>query len=165
MLQNQNLMKFAKYWAKKLTENTDLQNYCQEKFGKKIKVIIAPPEHYLPGEDDVPYIFLHNPSKNEGAYQSQMLYSFIATIGIYTEDADIETAEGIKIKAGQEYLCEILSLVQDAFNADCKVPGNIEASIPTLVDANPNFWEGFLAATWEIEIPLGGINYFDESEE
>lgn len=161
MLQNQNLTEFAQYWGDIIVGNSALQTYCQTKFAKSATVVIAPPEHYLPGAEDAPFIFLHSPSKQEGASKTKCLYSLIVSVGIVTDDPDITTTAGTKVMAGQKYLSDMLKLVQEALNADCRPPATIEQDIPVLDGANPTFWAGFLSATWEIEIPLGRTNYFE----
>lgn len=161
MLQNQNLTEFAQYWGDVLIGNTALQTYCYTKFGKNFTVVIAPPEHDLPGAEDTPCIFLHNPEKAEGMNQTKCLYSFIISVGITTDDPDIITAAGTRVMAGQKYMSDILELIQDAVYADCKAPAKIEQGIPALGGANPSYWAGFMSVTWEVDIPLGTTNYFE----
>ncbi len=160
-LNNQNLVGFAKYVGGLILNNLALQEYSQIKFQKEIKVVIGSPQNYLPQVDDCPYVMLSDLQKNEGMTKTKCQYATMISVGIYTEDG-VLVHEGVpEILAGQEYVADILELIQAAVYADCKAPVTIEAYTPTLEGANPNYFRGDMFIAWEMDVPMGATNYFE----
>ena len=162
-LQNEDLCSVGVKLGEHLAADQQLIDYCNEHFGKAATIIVGPPEAYMPDADDAPYIFLHDFGKNEGANQTSALYECVVTVGIATDEVDAISDAGVKIFAGQQRVSEMLTLLQDSlyrYKDSCQPPAKVEQLMPGMPGNNPQHWEGFLSATWELPLSIGEQNHF-----
>lgn len=165
--QNEDLAGIGQKLAEHLAKDTALIEWCHKNFGKNQTIVIAPPqEHLLPRVEQTPYIALHDFRKAEGKV-TKARYQCILAIGIDCSSEDmVETGEGILHYAGQMLLSEYMTLIEDALfrygeaEGNCHPVDKVEAYLAGLVSDNPNHWEGFLYAVWELPICIGSRNIF-----
>lgn len=162
-LQNEDLTAVGALLADHLAADTAINDYCIEHFNRAPTIIVGPPEMYLPGEDEGPYIFIHDFAKSEGATITQAVYQCIFAVGIVTDEEYATTDSGVIVLTGQQRTSELMTLVQDAlyrYKNGCQPPNTVEQNMPSLPDANKSHWIGFIAAIWELPISIGGQNHF-----
>nr|DAY74281.1 MAG TPA: hypothetical protein [Caudoviricetes sp.] len=157
-LQNENLTEIGVRIGNHIITDEQVQQYCQEHFEKKLNVIISQYEAYEPVIDDTPYLIIHDISKHEGAYNKTPSYQCMVGVGICSAGEFVVTDKGVLVNDGQQRVSELLQLVQDSLNrykGGCQPPTDVEALVAGVVGNNPLHWQAWLAATWQIEIPIG----------
>ncbi len=169
-LQNEDLCSVGAKLGDHIAADEAIKAYCQKHFGKDLTIYVGPQEAMLPQETEVPFLFIHDFQKSEGANITKAMYQCMFSVGVVVqyqpkqiENISSQTDNGVIVFEGQQLCSELMSLVQDAlyqYKDGCQPPTNIEQMIPGVAGDNLGFWEGFMAAVWELEIPIGQQNHF-----
>lgn len=169
-LQNEDLCSVGAKLGDHIAADEAIKAYCQKHFGKDLTIYVGPQEAMLPQETEVPFLFIHDFQKSEGANITKAMYQCMFSVGVVVqyqpkqiENISSQTDNGVIVFEGQQLCSELMSLVQDAlyqYKDGCQPPTTIEQMIPGVAGDNLGFWEGFMAAVWELEIPIGQQNHF-----
>lgn len=154
-LQNEDLTAVAVKIADCIANDQAITEYCVDNFGKAPTIYVGPPEAALPTIDDAPLVFVSDANKNEGL-KTTAEYSAIVEVGLNVTEENAMTDSGVIVLVGHQRTSEFLTLIQDALNRyHCHPPTEVEQYLPGLLGENPNFWQGFMSVTWQLDLPLG----------
>lgn len=169
-LQNEDLCSVGAKLGDHIAADEAIKAYCQKHFGKDLTIYVGPQEAMLPQETEVPFLFIHDFQKSEGANITKAMYQCMFSVGVVVqyqpkqiENISSQTDNGVIVFEGQKLCSELMSLVQDAlyrYKGGCQPPTTIEQMIPGVAGDNLGFWEGFMAAVWELDISIGQQNHF-----
>ena len=102
MIYTLNPSKIASFLRKKLKESDELEQFCQEKYGKSFSVSGVFDELNPPTEKDSPVLILLPLGKEEGGDLDSYSYDFVSQLQILPTS----------IEKGEDELCEMLQLIQ-----------------------------------------------------
>ena len=158
-MQNVNFVKMGVELAEHLKNDVDINNFCQDAFGKGISILVGDPtDSLLPTEEDAPYIFLWGFKKKEGTtIKDTAEYECNFGCGVSEKD-DSETDSGIVVAGGFERVSELMNLVQHSlfgFRDSCKPPDVVEADVMGAIESSNTHWAGNITATWKVPQTLG----------
>lgn len=169
-LQNEDLCSIGAKLGNHIAADGAIKTYCQKHFDKDLTIYVGPQEAMLPQETEVPFLFIHDFQKSEGANITKAMYQCMFSVGVVVpyepgnlQSCSTQTDQGVIVFDGQKFCSELMSLVQDAlyrYKDGCQPPTTIEQMIPGVAGDNLGFWEGFMAAVWELEMPIGQQNHF-----
>ncbi|WP_405379569.1 hypothetical protein [Phascolarctobacterium sp.] len=163
MIQNEDLTLIGVKLGEAIALDQGVADYCNTYFGKELAIYVAPDATILPEVTDAPYLFIHDLAKREGAMNMKPEYQAIFVIGIQSKSAYAITGNGVTVPDGQQRASELLTLVQTALNnykGGCQPPASVEAYLPGIVGSDTSHWQAWLAATWQLELPLGYTREF-----
>lgn len=154
-LQNEDLTAVAVEIADCIANDQAIAEYCMNHFGKGLTIFVGPPEAALPTIDDAPLVFVSDVNKNEGL-KNTAEYSAVVEVGLNVLEKNAMNDSGVIVLVGHQRTSELLTLIQDALNRyHCHPPTEVEQYLPGLLGENPNFWQGFMSVTWQLDLPLG----------
>lgn len=169
-LQNEDLCSVGAKLGDRIAADEAIKAYCQKHFGKDLTIYVGPQEAMLPQETEVPFLFIHDFQKSEGANITKAMYQCMFSVGVvvryepgHLQSCCTQTDNGVIVFEGQQLCSELMSLVQDAlyrYKDGCQPPTTIEQMIPGVAGDNLGFWEGFMIAQWDLPISIGQQNHF-----
>lgn len=163
MLTETNLMEgFGMVLAKYLNEDEKIKTFCQEKFGKELKIYVGELlRKTIPTSKDCPYIVITELSKREGTREEvnhKVEYACTMYIGIGAERNKLIEEDGIIMYEGCKNLGDFMNLVQMELTRrnDGERPFNqVEATIVGSIEPDGSHWGGTLNCRWKMEQFIG----------
>lgn len=169
-LQNEDLCSIGAKIGDHIAADEAIKTYCQKHFGKDLTIYVGPQEAMLPQDTEVPFLFVHDFQKNEGASITKAMYQCMFSVGVVVpyepgniQSCSTQTDKGVIVFDGQKLCSELMSFVQDAlyqYKDGYQPPTTIEQMVPGITGDNLGFWEGFMIAQWDLPISIGQQNHF-----
>lgn len=164
MLTQTNLLDIGLTLARYLRDDSQIQAFCQEHFGKKPTFIVGEVlRRDIPTMDKCPYIVITNLQKKEGTrilVKNRVEYSAQFYIGIDTNYQLSAESDSVYVTDPCTVISEFMGLIQERINErkDRSRPVD-ECTTEILGSMEPNggHWVGTMDMTWRIDQTLNLI--------